>query len=167
MLGCCSSVYSYTKIKLCDKLFILFCLFFYVLYQCFTIILDASAAITKQKEKGVQAGTGEVWSERGARSDIGQYPWRPEIYYRTIAYLHPSLWSNLSFFLLPLTFKHCMCSDFLNSHFTHSLCYMWHHPPQHQIHLSPESPGYQELLELSCRALCQDLLKPLSQKLSQ
>lgn len=63
MLGCCSSVYFYTKTKLCDKLFILLCLFFYVLYQCFTIILVASAAITKQKEEGVQAGTGEVWSE--------------------------------------------------------------------------------------------------------
>lgn len=116
-----------------------------------------------KKRRGFKLG-----QERcGARSGIGQHPWRPEIYYRTIAYLHPSLWSNLSFFLLPLTFKHCMCSSFLNSRFTHSLCYMWHHPTHHQIHLSPESPGYQELLELSCRALCQDLLRPLSQKLSQ
>lgn len=171
MLGCCSSVYFYTKTKLCDKLFILLCLFFYVLYQCFTIILDASAAMTKEtkpnrpnkKRRGFKLG-----QERcGARSGIGQHPWRPEIYYRTIAYLHPSLWSNLSFVLLPLTFKHCMCSAFFNSCFTHSLCYMWHHPTHHQIHLSPESPGYQELLELSCRALCQDLLRPLSQKLSQ
>lgn len=113
-------------------------------------------------------GGGSSWDRRGVERGQALVSTHGGLRY-TIVLLPTCILrsSNLSFFLLPLTFKHCMCSSFLNSRFTHSLCYMWHHPTHHQIHLSPESPGYQELLELSCRALCQDLLRPLSQKLSQ